>query len=459
MPESPEILIAGSGPAGSATAIGLARLGFSVCVVASGRKFAACEGISERTVEGLENAGIRHALRTIGAPSPRFAIWNNQHSEANTERLVKREAFDRALLLDLQDAGVNLIHGRLTRIDHGADALCLHGETASGVPFHRRADYFVDARGRGATGGRQARMRGPATVSLLQQWQAAPGSARSAAASWPQGWAWLARCRDGSRFTQITVAAERLPAKPQLAEFFHQRLRQIPAAVPFCENASAVSAVVARSSTAILSDEPIADRSIKVGDAAMAVDPLSGNGVFQSLSTALLAPRVINTVLRQPDRASLAEQFYRERVHHAFMRFARSGRDFYRAESRWPEQPFWRVRRDWPDGHAAHEPAAPQQLTIAKRPVVAGDLINTADVVITPDQPLGIWHLHGIELAPLVRLVHEWRSTGKALHTATEQTLFMQQFRAQHQPGADPRQLRTLQSWLQRQQLIDRAVD
>jgi 2-polyprenyl-6-methoxyphenol hydroxylase-like FAD-dependent oxidoreductase len=156
MPESPEILIAGSGPAGSATALGLARLGLRVCMVTSARKFAACEGISERTVKGLENAGIRHALRTISDPSPRCAIWNNQHSEANMERLVKREEFDQALLLDLQDAGVELIHGRLTRIDHSADALRLHGETASGAPFYRRADYFVDARGRGPTRGRSS---------------------------------------------------------------------------------------------------------------------------------------------------------------------------------------------------------------------------------------------------------------------------------------------------------------
>jgi len=40
------------------------------------------------------------------------------------------------------------------------------------------------------------------------------------------------------------------------------------------------------------------------------VDPLSGNGIFQSLSSALVAPAVINTLLRQPDSADLARRFY-----------------------------------------------------------------------------------------------------------------------------------------------------
>jgi ATP-binding cassette subfamily B protein len=62
--------------------------------------------------------------------------------------------------------------------------------------------------------------------------------------------------------------------------------------------------------------------------ARSAVDPLSGNGIFQALSSAFLAPAVVNTLLRAPGQAALAKRFYQERLDHLFLRFARIGRDF-----------------------------------------------------------------------------------------------------------------------------------
>ncbi|MNE40125.1 hypothetical protein D3C80_1341170 [compost metagenome] len=135
----------------------------------------------------------------------------------------------------------------------------------------------------------------------------------------------------------------------------------------------------------------------------MAVDPLSGNGIFQSLSSALQAPAVINTVLQHPERAELARRFHQRRVEHLFLRFARTGRDFYALEQRWPAQPFWRDRRTWPDAEPMHAAADFSQLRIERAPVIHGDGIEEAEVVVTADQPLGIWHLQGIELAPIVR--------------------------------------------------------
>ena len=144
------------------------------------------------------------------------------------------------------------------------------------------------------------------------------------------------------------------------------------------------------------------DRLASEGDAAIAPDPLSGNGIFNALSTALVAPTVINTILQSPSHASLAAHFYQERVRHAFMRFARLGRDFYRMEQRWTENSFWQQRQAWPDQLPTHEPESVDQLKILQRPVVKNNLITSEEVVVTPDQPLGIWHLDGTPLAPLV---------------------------------------------------------
>lgn len=405
MSDTHQIIIAGGGPAGTAAALGLARLGYGVTVLSAPRSFVACEGISERVVNGLAGAGIRHGLTTIAAPSQRHANWNGSSNAANTERLIRRDLFDQALLQDLEDAGVAVIAGRVNQIETQGDRVTVQGKASCGESFTLHGDFFVEARGRATPAGKQPRLRGPETVSLLQHWQGEPAAAQSAAASFCDGWAWLAQFTDGSRYTQITLAAdaEDFPTKSGLNDYFFRRLQQLPEAGPFFCDAEPQGELTARSATAILTCDPIDDRRIRIGDAALAVDPLSGNGIFQALSTALIAPSVINTILRRPDNKNLAQRFYRERVNHAFMRFARMGRDFYRMETRWPKQPFWQQRQRWPDQQPTHEPLAPEQVSVVARPVTREGFITLQEVVITPDQPLGVWHLGGIALAPIVK--------------------------------------------------------
>ncbi|MOA39728.1 hypothetical protein D3C78_1615320 [compost metagenome] len=86
-----------------------------------------------------------------------------------------------------------------------------------------------------------------------------------------------------------------------------------------------------------------------------------------------------------------------------FLRFARIGRDFYADEQRWPDQPFWQARRNWPDAEVAHAEADFNALRIERAPVLRDGLVDEAEVVITADQPLGIWHVQGVEVAALVR--------------------------------------------------------
>jgi hypothetical protein len=135
----------------------------------------------------------------------------------------------------------------------------------------------------------------------------------------------------------------------------------------------------------------------------MAVDPLSGNGIFQSLSSALQAPVVVNTLLHRPERAALAKRFHQQRVEQLFLRFARIGRDFYGQEQARAGLGFWARRQGWPDAQPLHLAADWEAVRVEKRPVLRDGWVDEAEVVVTADQPLGIWHLQGVELAPVVR--------------------------------------------------------
>lgn len=399
------LVVLGAGPAGAAVALGLRRLGYSVILISDWRRFAALEGVSVRVLQALRSAGLHQALADATLPSQRQVSWNGQQHAQNIEYLIDRPRFDRGLRADLQRAGVKVIEGRVLSVvstPSGHVIVLESGETW-------QADFLVEARGRQAPALGKGR-RGPETVSLLSRWSGPAGPTASAVESLDTGWAWMARRDDGQCYWQWTVdvASANLPGKAQLQDYCRER-RQASAVARglFADQPCAEVHVHARSSTAILSPHVCGDHWIRVGDAAMAVDPLSGNGIFQSLSSALQAPAVINTLLRKPERRAMARQFHQQRVEQLFMRFARIGRDFYADEQRWPHQPFWQARRQWPDTAAAHAEADFALLRIERAPVLREGFVDEAEVVISPDQPLGIWHVQGVEVAPLVRRL--WR--------------------------------------------------
>ncbi|MNO75088.1 putative FAD-dependent oxidoreductase LodB [compost metagenome] len=398
------ILILGAGPAGSAVALGLRKLGYPVTMVSEWRRFAAVEGISQRVLDGLRNAGLVRALASAAPPSQRQVTWNGQQSAQNVELILDRPRFDSGLREDLRAVGVEVLEGRVLSVESSAEGHRVRLDGGAEL----QADFLVEARGRQAPlNTRQGKaLRGPETLSLLNRWQGQPGAVASAVESLEGGWAWMARLADGRCYWQLTldVASSELPGKEQLLDYCRTGRQASQLAREFFGDAPESELELhARSSTATLCLEACGDNWIRVGDAAMAVDPLSGNGIFQSLSSALQAPAVINTLLRVPERAELAKRFHQQRVEQLFLRFARVGRDFYAEERQWQESPFWQARRNWPDDQPSHAEPDFAALRIERAPVLRDGLVDEAEVVISPDQPLGIWHLQGLELAPWLR--------------------------------------------------------
>ena len=408
-----DIVILGAGPAGAAVALGLKRLGHSVTLISEWRRFAALEGVSVRVLEALRSAGLHQALAEATLPSQRQVNWNGQQHAQNIEYLLDRPLFDRGLREDLRLAGVELIEGRVLTVQSSTNGhrIEIDGREPLLAPF------LVEARGRQAPAIGKG-LRGPETVSLLNRWQGSPGSTASAVESLEDGWAWMARRADGQCYWQWTVdvASAGLPGKAMLLDYCRQRRQGSKLAASFFAGAAQSDLQLhARSSTAILSPQVCGENWIRVGDAAMAVDPLSGNGIFQSLSSALQAPAVINTLLCKPERTALAQRFHQQRVGQLFLRFARIGRDFYADEQRWPDQPFWQARRSWPDAEVAHAEADFNALRIERAPVLRDGLVDEAEVVITVDQPLGIWHVHGVEVAALVQRLKQGEPADQVL--------------------------------------------
>ncbi len=401
----PVVVILGAGPAAVICALGVQRLGYNVTVVSEARRFSAVEGVSQRVLESLQHAGLRNVLDTVEQACVRSVLWNGEYNEQNHEYLLDRPRFDQALHQQLQDAGIPLLTQRVLRVQstqHGHQIQLGDGQVLT-------ADFLIEARGRQAPGSGK-KMRGPETLSLLNRWQGPPQSVKTALHSHSDGWSWMAQLADGRCYWQLTldVASAQLPPKARLLEYCRQRRQASTFAQDFFQQSEVQDIDLhARSSSSILSLDSCGSNWLRIGDAAMAVDPLSGNGIFQALSSALQAPAVLYTLMEKPQQAVLAKEFHQQRIEHLFLRFARLGRDFYQMEQQWPDQPFWQARQQWPDQQPMHNEPNFSQLKLAHRPVIENGQIVSREVVISPDQPLGMWHHSGIALAPMLRQLRE----------------------------------------------------
>jgi hypothetical protein len=79
--------------------------------------------------------------------------------------------------------------------------------------------------------------------------------------------------------------------------------------------------------------------------------------------------------------------------------------------------------------------------------VVDKDQIAEREVVVTSDQPLGVWHIDGIELAPVARALRSL-----PLKTTTELYEYLPSL-----VSADKRQLPLLIAWLMKYGLVQQS--
>jgi flavin-dependent dehydrogenase len=396
-----KILILGGGPAGAAVAISMARLGHEPLLVSAPRRQAAVEGFSDRTMQALETLGFAKAMDAVGPKVGRRAFWGGETSRINTEFVVDRKPFDAALLADVADKGVEVIQERAARAMRVGEGWRVQLASSRVI----MADFLIDARGRAAPVPSSERLQGSATVSLARAWQGVDETPATAVASLRDGWSWYASTGGGRAMLQFLVSAEPgdLPKRHGLAAYYDEMLRASDLPREWVSGGEPVGDVVVRRANPIGAKQPFGDRSIRIGDAAIAPDPLSGHGVYVALGGAQAAAVTVNTLLGKPENAGLAQSFYEERCSLDLMRLCRVGRAFYNEEQRWPDRPFWRHRREWPDREPPHEPMDAFPARMERRPVVENGFIAEHEVVVTPDHPRGVWVIDGVPLAALRR--------------------------------------------------------
>jgi 2-polyprenyl-6-methoxyphenol hydroxylase-like FAD-dependent oxidoreductase len=333
--------------------------------------------------------------------------------------LVDRDNFDRILLERAKALGVQVLQpARVCECnsDHGGWSVDIR---ANGSPVQLRADFLADASGRSGIAAHRRRT-GCRTLALYAYWRGSdlPQEPRIEADS--DAWYWGVPLPDSTYNTLVFVDIEHFRAarSRSLTMRFLDLLGR-SGLLAGCRDASLASSVLAADATPYLDEESVTPSSIKVGDAALAIDPLSSSGVQKAIQSALAAAVVANTLLRKPESHDAAMRFYKASLADASERHCHWAAGHYGSVAARTGGKFWKDRA-WhsesnpppvsrPKIHvdartfSATRVELSQQLEFVELPCIDGDFVTVKPALRHPNLERPAAYLGGWELAPLLR--------------------------------------------------------
>jgi flavin-dependent dehydrogenase len=375
-PSKCDLVILGGGPAGAAAAITLARAGRSVIVIEKShyREPRIGETLPPSARMPLAELGVWDAFLSAGhAPAPGVASSWGEDSLHDTHFIfnahgrgwhLDRHRFDAMLADAAREAGAHVYCGaRVGSCVRHSDLWRLEfvSDTNPQAPPHRvRARFLFDATGRAATIARQQgakRLSVDRLVGLTAMLPARPangvrprgegrepeGSAWTLVEACAEGWWYSARLPSGRWMAVYMTDADLLPAERETwRAFWLSRLEQTThtrARVDLSDG-SVVPRVFAAGTSRL--DRVFGDGWLAVGDAAMARDPLSGQGLVQALTSGMRAGDALNRRMNG-DPTAIAQ--YAGQSVSSFYEYSRLRAIHYGREQRWPQSIFWRRRQ------------------------------------------------------------------------------------------------------------------
>ncbi len=423
--ERADVCVLGGGPAGSAFALRLAQLGHRVWLVE--RAAFPRPHVGESLTPGVwvffERLGIAGRVDAAGFLACRHTavLWSGgvdvRDHTAQPGLLVDRARFD-ALLLDAARDGGVVVRQPATLVGRVAtdDGWRLRLNGSDGV-VDLEVAVLADATGRAGALRGERTLCGVPTLALHCDWRGGGLPAEPRIEAVDEGWLWGVPLPGGRYTTMAFVDFNALKGRETAAGRLH---RMLAGSALLCGLADRAEAGPVRGcdAGAWVERRVATPTLIKIGEAAIGIDPLSSSGVEKALQSALDAAIVVNTRLRHPGDGAMADAFYQGEVERAALRHRRWAAGFYAAAGR-SGHGFWRARAVEPpmepphpvppplgDGAVLDRPVVPSPLAgIVEVPSIRGDFVVSGPALTHPGLERPAAYLGGHFLPPLFAMV------------------------------------------------------
>lgn len=333
-----DVVVVGSGPAGAAAGIVLARAGVDVCVIDRARfpRDKTCgDAVSDGGVRLLEELGARaavdaasHALVRGGAAVfPDGTRIARHYPEPGY--IVPRLTLDDSLRRALEESGARLVQGRqvssIAKTDGRVDGV-------AGPGLEWRAPLVIAADGHGSVGlpalgvaPPKGRFLGVSKTAYLRGVEFPHGDEISDHyfdAELPYGYGWIFPAVDGVSNVGVYLRADAYQAtgKPLgdlLSEFLVRKRARLGRAEMVGKPRAWPLPLAPRPG-------PVTGPGvILVGDAGNFIDPLTGEGIWQALRTGMLAGEIAAQAVVQGELTTALRRTFEDRCHDEIGRASR----------------------------------------------------------------------------------------------------------------------------------------
>jgi flavin-dependent dehydrogenase len=355
-----DVAIIGAGPAGAAAALALRRLGHDVTLISA----EAPEGIrigesvppAVRLVLADLGVIINGHLESLGTASawgaPHLTYRDYLFDGLGNGWHLDRARFDRALTDAAVAAGAVLLRQRYITANRSSQhwsIFCQYSHAAAVREL--TASFVIDATGRrsafaiGQGARRRAADRLVGVAATIPH--DSPGSSHTLIEAMQHGW-WYATALPNHRLliallSDADIIRHHGWTSPQNWVNQLRRTRHISALAP---TITIEGALTVRAANSQLLTPHTGPGWIAIGDAQMAMDPLSSAGILTALRSGLDAAQTITSGELNDNEA---RHDHNQRTQHKFSIYLQHREYFYRLEHRW-DTTFWKRR---------HQPATP----------------------------------------------------------------------------------------------------
>ena len=357
-----DALIVGAGPAGAASALALVRLGFRVAVLDAPRTPGPRigESLAGVALHALAELGLRE--RFLSQPRrPTYltrSAWGGAIREKHSiqhrhgpDHHVDRAEFDAWLGREAEAAGATWLRGaRLGAVERDGerDGYRVHVVATSAEPAVLRARFLLEASGRAAWLGRKLgaeRWRPDRLVGVARFYRAPALEPCIFVESAPTGWWYSAPLPAGEAVAMWITDAGSPDARAVQRADWDRCLSQAPLTHERLRAASELGPAHAYAAGPALTCWDASQPWLPVGDAALAGDPIAGEGLCFALRSALEAASAIALASRS-ERGVFAR--YQRGVRAVFEQHLAQRARIYADVRSWPDAPFWSARRTVP---------------------------------------------------------------------------------------------------------------